>query len=93
MSGESGTECGGMLTLLGDGLLLLVVESSGFEEYLLVDVAPVVTSCATLTEALVHAGLGLGPVLDYGTRGEGTFGTGHGGGCSKGRRFDWLGFI
>ena len=93
MSGESRAECGGMLTLVGDGLLLLVIESFGPEENLLVDITPVVTPCATLTESLVHAGLGLGSVLDYSTGRERTFGASHDGKSGEGREFDWLGFI
>jgi hypothetical protein len=63
VSGESRAECGGMLTLVGDGPLLLVIESSGFEEILRLDITPVVTLCATF----VHTGFRVGPVPDYGT--------------------------
>jgi hypothetical protein len=83
VSGDSRADCGGMLTLVGDGLLLLVIESFGFDGIDLVDVTPVVAPCATLTEGFVHAGLGLRPVLDYGTGGERTFGAGHDGGCGE----------
>lgn len=79
MRRESCAGCGGILTLVGDGILLFVIESVGFEEIHFIDVAPVVTACATLTEGFVHATLGLGPVLDYGAGGEGTFGASHGG--------------
>ena len=90
MSGESRVERGGILTLVGDGLLFLVVKSFSFEKILLVDVSPVMAACATLTESFVHAGLGLGPVLNYSTGRERTFGTSHDGGavgdhCSIGR--------
>jgi len=81
VSGESRTECGGMLTFVGGGLLLLVIKSFGFDEILIVDVTPVVTPRATLTESFVHARLGLGPILDYGTGRERAFGTGHDGRC------------
>lgn len=79
VSGESCAECGGTRTFAGDGLLPFVVESFAFEEILVVDVAPVMASRATLAEGLVHARLGLGSVLDYGTRSERTFGASHDG--------------
>lgn len=88
MSGELRVECGGVLTLVGNGLLFVV---NGFEVILLVDITPVVTACATLAEGLVHARLGLGPVLDYGAGGERAFGASHDGG--EGRQFDWPEFI
>jgi len=52
------------LFLAGDELSSFVVESLIFKEVLLVDAAPVVASCTALAESLVHAGLGLGSVLD-----------------------------
>jgi len=64
--------------LVGDGLSLLV-EGIVSDEILFIDITPVVTACATLAEAFVHASLGLGSVLDYGAGGEGTFGAGHDG--------------
>jgi len=79
LSDESRTECGGILTLVGDRLLSFVVKSSGFKEILLVDVAPVVAPRAALAESLVHTRLGLGSVLDYGTGRERTFGASHDG--------------
>lgn len=79
MSRESRAGCGGILTFVGDGLLLLVIESIGFDENLFGDISPVVTAGATLAEAFVHASLGLGPVFDYGAGGEGTFGASHDG--------------
>ena len=66
VSGESRAECGGILTLADNRLLSLVVKAFGFEEILIVDVAPVVAPRATLAESLVHAGLGLGSVLKIG---------------------------
>ena len=85
VSGESRAECGGILTLADNRLLSLVVKAFGFEEILIVDVAPVVAPRATLAESLVHAGLGLGPVLNYGAGRERAFGAGHDGGWGKGR--------
>lgn len=79
MSGKARVECGGVPTLVDDGLLSLVVECLGFEEIFLVDVAPVVAPRATLAESLVHTGLGLGSVLDNGTGRERAFGASHGG--------------
>ena len=79
VSGESRAECGGMLTLVGDGLLSLVVETFGFDEILIVDAAPVVTACATLAESFVHARLGLGSVLRQGTERVRAFGASHDG--------------
>ena len=79
MNCESCAGCGGILTLVGDGLLSLVIKSFGFEVILIIDVAPVVTACATLAEGFVHASLGLRPVLDYGAGGEGAFSAGHDG--------------
>jgi hypothetical protein len=64
VSGGSRAECGGIQTLAGDELSSFVVESLIFKEVLLVDAAPVVASCTALAESLVHAGLGLGSVLD-----------------------------
>ena len=92
VSGESHAECGGVPTLVDDGLLSFIVERFGFEEILLVDVAPVVAARATLAEGLVHSGLGLGSVLDNGTGGERTFGAGHDG-RGVGWRIHRLGFI
>ena len=67
-------------TLIGDdGVLSFVVESFGFKKIFLVDIAPVMAPCTTLAETLVHASLGLGSVLDYGTGRERTFGAGHDG--------------
>lgn len=79
VSGESRAKCGGTRTLVGDGLLPFVIESFAFEEILVVNVAPVMASRATLAKGLVHARLGLGSVLDYGTGSERTFGAGHDG--------------
>ena len=93
MSGESHGECGGILALVDGGLLLLVFESFGFEEILLVDAAPVVAARATLTESFVHTGLGLRPVLNNGTGRERTFGASHDGGVVGGPLFNWPGFI
>ena len=79
LSGESREECGRTRTLVCDELLSFVVERFGFKEILVVDVAPVMASCAALAESLIHAGLGLGSVLDYGTGRERTFGASHDG--------------
>lgn len=79
VSGESHVDRGGIQTLVGDELLSFVVESFGFKRILIVDVAPVVASCTALAESLVHAGLGLGSVLEYCTWRERTFGASHGG--------------
>lgn len=76
VSGEWRAECGGTLTLVSDGL---IIESGLFDEMLLVNATPVVTPGATLAESFVHAGLGLGPVLNYGTERERTFGASHDG--------------
>ena len=87
VSGKSRAGCGGIPTVLGDDeLLSFVVESLGFEEMLVIEVAPVVAPCATLAESLVHTGLGLGPVLDDGTGRERTFGAGHDGRRGGGRQ-------
>lgn len=64
MSNASCVMCGRGLTLVGDELLLLVMESFGLEVKLVLDVAPVVVPCAALSESLVHTRLGLGSVLD-----------------------------
>ena len=79
VSGGSRAECGGIHTILGGRLLPFVIESFGFKVILLVDVAPVMASCTALAESLVHASLGLGSVLDYGTGRERTFGASHDG--------------
>jgi hypothetical protein len=67
------------LLLVCNGLLPFIIESFVFEEILVVNVAPVMTSGATLAEGLVHTRLGLGSVLDYGTGSERTFGASHDG--------------